>query len=350
MNTDEAKVGVLGWVVGVLAVAGLLVLAPYATPIVLGTWVAEIMRPLQHRLGARLRGRAQVAAILVSALVLVFLAPLVLAGVSLASEVIALYNRLSASQSVQESLVLLVQGESDEPAGAGPIEAFTWNAGQIFALVREHGTRAWSVVTTVAGATTTTLLSLFVFLFTVFAVLANRAAAGAWLRAHIPMRTEHLERLSRAFFETGRGLIVGQGMTALSQAVIALVAFLSLGVPRALALGLLTGIAALVPMFGPALVWVPVAAGLALAGRTGAAAIMAGVGVLIIGSVDNIARPIFARYAHLELPTVVLLVSIFGGLSVLGPGGLILGPLFVRLAIEALRIWRDVQLRRAHAA
>jgi predicted PurR-regulated permease PerM len=82
----------------------------------------------------------------------------------------------------------------------------------------------------------------------------------------------------------------------------------------------------------------------------GAAAIMVGVGVLIIGSVDNIARPIFARYAHLELPTVVLLVSIFGGISVLGPGGLILGPLFVRLAIEALRIWRDVQLRRALTA
>jgi predicted PurR-regulated permease PerM len=347
MNTDETKVGVLGWVV---AVSGLLVLAPFATPIVLGTWVAEIMRPLQHRLGARLRGRAKVAAILVSALVLVLLAPLVLAGVSLASEVIALYHQLSASQSVQESLVLLVQGDSVEPAAAAGIDALTWNAGQVFRLVREHGTRAWSVVTTVAGATTTTLLSLFVFLFTVFAVLANRAAARAWLHAHIPLRTEHLERLTRAFFETGRGLIVGQGMTALSQAAIALVAFLSLGVSRALALALLTGVAALVPMFGPALVWAPVAAGLALAGRTGAAAVLVGVGVLIIGSVDNIARPIFARYAHLELPTVVLLVSIFGGHSVMGPAGLVLGPLLVRLAIEALWIWRDVQLRRALTA
>ena len=350
MNTDETKVGVLGWVVGALAVAGLLVLAPYATPIVLGTWVAEIMRPLQHRLGARLRGRARVAAVLVSALVLVFLAPLVLACVSLASEVIALYHQLSASQSVQESLVLLVQGDNLEPAAAPGIDRLSWNAGQILSLVREHGSRAWSVVRTVAGATTTTLLSLFVFLFTVFAVLANRAAARAWLHAHMPLRTEHLERLSRAFFETGRGLIVGQGMTALSQAAIALVAFLSLGVPRALALGLLTGVAALVPMFGPALVWAPVAAGLALAGRTGGAAVLVGVGVLIIGSMDNIARPIFARYAHLELPTVVLLVSIFGGLSVMGPAGLVLGPLLVRLAIEALRIWRDVQLRRALSA
>ena len=130
--------------------------------------------------------------------------------------------------------------------------------------------------------------------------------------------------------------------------MIAVAAFLSLGVPRALTLGLLTGVAALVPMFGPALVWVPVATGLALAGRTGAAAILAGVGMLVIGSVDNIARPVFARYAHLELPTVVLIVSMFGGISVMGPAGLVLGPLLVRLAIEALRIWRDVQLRRAH--
>jgi predicted PurR-regulated permease PerM len=89
---------------------------------------------------------------------------------------------------------------------------------------------------------------------------------------------------------------------------------------------------------GTALIWVPVAIGLALAGKLAHAAIMAGVGVLVIASVDNIMRPVFARFGKLELSTFVLLTSIFGGLAIFGTWGLLLGPLFARLAKEALII------------
>jgi predicted PurR-regulated permease PerM len=47
-------------------------------------------------------------------------------------------------------------------------------------------------------------------------------------------------------------------------------------------------------------------------------------------------RPVFARFGNLELSTYVLLTSIFGGLAIFGAWGFILGPLFARLAKEAL--------------
>ncbi|MBW3550984.1 MAG: AI-2E family transporter, partial [Proteobacteria bacterium] len=89
---------------------------------------------------------------------------------------------------------------------------------------------------------------------------------------------------------------------------------------------------------GTAIVWIPVAAGLALTGRPSAALSLAVVGVAVIGTVDNVARPWLAHRGKLQLPTWVVLVSMFGGIELIGAWGLLLGPLLVRLAKEALVI------------
>jgi predicted PurR-regulated permease PerM len=55
-------------------------------------------------------------------------------------------------------------------------------------------------------------------------------------------------------------------------------------------------------------------------------------------------RPIFARYGELQLSSFALLLSMFGGLALFGGWGLALGPLVVRLAIEALEIAKEEHL------
>jgi predicted PurR-regulated permease PerM len=109
-------------------------------------------------------------------------------------------------------------------------------------------------------------------------------------------------------------------------------------VPSALALGMLTLLFSVIPAIGTALVWVPVTAGLALTGRPGAAIALGIVGIALIGTVDNLARPYLARRGQLQLPTWVVLISMFGGVELIGGWGLLLGPLAVRLAKEALLI------------
>ena len=102
-----------------------------------------------------------------------------------------------------------------------------------------------------------------------------------------------------------------------------------------------TILVSLIPSVGTALVWVPVAAGLALTGRLVAAAVLAAVGLLIVSTVDNLLRPVLARYGHLHLPTYVVFLAIFGGLALFGAAGLVLGPLLVRLGAEAAAIARE---------
>jgi predicted PurR-regulated permease PerM len=179
-----------------------------------------------------------------------------------------------------------------------------------------------------------------VFLGAVHSILVHRERLGAWFARSAPISPGALERLTHAFYETGRGLIVGVGLTALVQGVIATIAYLALGIPRAPVFGFLTSLAAIVPSVGTGFVWGPIAAVLAATGHAGRAVILVACGVGVISVVDNILRPTLARFGKLDLPTFVLFLSMLGGVFAIGPSGLVMGPLFVRMAVEALDIWR----------
>lgn len=63
--------------------------------------------------------------------------------------------------------------------------------------------------------------------------------------------------------------------------------------------------------------------------------------VILFGSVDNFSKPILSKRAHLDLPAVLVFLTMLSGVVAFGPAGLLLGPLFVRTAMEALAIARE---------
>jgi predicted PurR-regulated permease PerM len=58
----------------------------------------------------------------------------------------------------------------------------------------------------------------------------------------------------------------------------------------------------------------------------------------VLSTVDNFLRPLLARYGRIDLPVLVVLVSMLGGLATFGAVGVLLGPLLARLCVEALSI------------
>lgn len=318
-----------------LALGALAIAAPLWVALVLGTWFAMLAHPLHWRLSKLLGGRRHLAAILTVALLLFLVTPLVLAAASLFSGALEYGQRILSSPGGKQALQAIVSEHT--PRG----ESLRLQIEDVMQLVQEHGSRAWQVLRVVAGATTRGLLGLFIFVLTSYTLLLESAAVYAWMEARLPLHPAHLRRFAAAFNEAGRGLVIGVGLTALVQGVLATGIYLILGIPSAFTLGLLTALAALVPTVGTALVWVPTAAGLALSDRWAAALVLVAFGVLVIGTVDNVLRPLLSRYGRLEMPTLVLFISIFGGLFLVGAWGFILGPLVVRLAMEALEMWRE---------
>ncbi|MBS2014988.1 MAG: AI-2E family transporter [Deltaproteobacteria bacterium] len=334
---EQARV--FRWLVLFLALAALATFAPLWLSLVLAAWAATIARPTFVRVSRALGGRGRAAGVVVAALLLALVAPLAAALASLTLGAVKLGKGLLGSSGAKGALVALVSGGESEPGAAATLTDLVSPA-KVVAIVQEHGAQAMGLLGGIAGAATSAMLGLFVFFYALFVFLTDGPDYYAWLEDHAPISRAHLARLTAAFHETGRGLLVGIGLTGLLQGAVATIVYAALGVPRALVLGLLTCLATVIPSVGTALVWVPVAAGLALTGKTGSAAILVGVGVAVIGSIDNVVRPLFSRFGKLELSSFVLILSIFGGFALFGTWGFLLGPLVVRMAKEALSSMR----------
>jgi predicted PurR-regulated permease PerM len=326
------------WLLVLVCAAGALTLVPLWAPLLLASWMAMVVRPLHTRLVRRVKGSGRAAAVVTVLLVVLSLAPVAVISLSLIGATADLVAKVQKTGGAREALQTLLASES-MPAGFSP-DQFKVNAQQIASLGQRLGGGALKAVTTFFGAATAATIAAFVFVYGFYTFLVDSRRCHAWIVDHSPLERWQTLRLSAAYAETGRGLLIGVGLTALVQGTVATIGYVIIGVPQALVLGLLTTFAALIPSVGTGLVWAPLALGLALAGRMGEAA-----AVLVLGCVisvaDNFIRPILSKHAQLDLPTFLLFVAMLGGIAMFGAWGLLLGPLFVRLGVEALRLGRE---------
>jgi len=150
---------------------------------------------------------------------------------------------------------------------------------------------------------------------------------------------EVAERLGKVFQQLGgdyarhlidvvkttiQGVVYGVIGTALVQGVVAGIGFGIAAVPSPMLLGLLTFFLTFIP-FGPMLVWLSASIWLFTEGRTGWGIFMIVYGVIAISSIDNLIKPyIISRGSR--LPFIVMLIGMLGGIMTFGFIGVFLGP------------------------
>jgi predicted PurR-regulated permease PerM len=314
------------WLTWGLCAACALLLWPLLPAVMVALWLAMFARALQRPLTVRFGGRKRLAAALSVLVLVLILTPFVLVFISLAAGAYEFAIDLLHSPRGREVLERLAT--RSEPSRSLGTRA--WD------ILLSQKQQAWAILQQVAGTATRVVIETFVAIAGTYAILVDGGRWYIWLEQHAPISPATLRRLGDAFEATGRGLFIGIGGSGLLQGMIASIVYLVLGVPRPLELGVLTFIASFIPGIGSGLVWVPLAIGLALVGRTGAAIILVICGTAVIGTVDNIARPWLARRGNLGLPTYVVLVTMFAGVMAMGPWGLLVAPLAVRLTKAVL--------------
>jgi predicted PurR-regulated permease PerM len=329
MTLDTTRA--MGWLTLLLVVAAAVVLWPFAPWLVLAVWSAALLRGLHGRLSRGFGGRPKLAAAATMVLAALVVVPVLALLTLLVADAIELIRQLVATDRAQELLRRLVSRDASAPST------------DLVDLVVSQSARVWAIGQQVAGTAVRAIVGMLILVVGAYSLLVDGTRWYGWIEEHAPISRTALRRLADAFVETGRGLFVGSVGASLAQAIVGTIVYVALGVPQPFTLGLLTLGVSVVPALGTALVWAPVAAGLALTGRPGAATILAIAGLTLIGTVDNLVRPYLARRGSLQLPTYLVLVAMFGGIVVMGPWGLFMAPLLVRLAKEALAIRRDEQ-------
>jgi predicted PurR-regulated permease PerM len=175
--------------------------------------------------------------------------------------------------------------------------------------------------------------------YLLFFFLRDRDAALRSLRSLVPFSEATMDRLFSRSSDTIYATIYGTLAVSSVQGVLGGLMFWWLGLSAPLLWGMVMALLAVVPVLGAFIVWIPAALFLVLEGSWGKALILALWGMFVVGTVDNLLRPILVGN-RLKLHTVLAFMSVVGGLILFGPAGLILGPLALTVTTVLLEIWR----------
>lgn len=149
------------------------------------------------------------------------------------------------------------------------------------------------------------------------------------------------EKAHRYFLEiraTTTAVTVGTIFTCLAQGLTAGIGYFAAGVPAPILCGALTALAAIIPVVGTGIVWVPLVLLVAINGAYLKAALLAIWCVFFVSLADNAIRP-FAIGAKSDIPVTAVVLGAICGVYALGILGLILGPVLFTILIT---VWRDI--------
>lgn len=135
------------------------------------------------------------------------------------------------------------------------------------------------------------------------------------------------------------GVIKGYLFIALAQGTLMGFGLWLFGVPSPALWGVVAAIVSMVPMLGTAFVSVPAVVYLFAVGDTVSAVGLLLWSLCLVGMIDNILSP-FVLGSKIELPPLLVLFAVLGGLAIFGPAGLLIGPILVSLLYSLIALYK----------
>ena len=317
-----------------------LVIMPVVKELFLAAVFAGVLWPVQQWLSKRVRGKRRLAAGAIAFAVIVLLLGPVAAMVTFAirdgadgvrfvreavnsSDVAALVDRLPASARdvVREA-----------------IERMPSNLTEIMERAEGYRAEAASTVGKAIVATGSLAFHAVLMLIALVFLLVRGDELVGWLDSVSPLRRGRTLELLATFRKVSFAVVASAGVTAAVQAVAAMIGFLIARVPSPLFFALVTFFVAFIPAIGAAVVCLFAALLLLVTGHPYMAVFLAAWGIVIVGLVDNLVKPILIRRG-LEIHGAIVFFSLIGGLATFGAIGLLLGPLLVAFFLAVLRMY-----------
>lgn len=190
------------------------------------------------------------------------------------------------------------------------------------------------------------LISFAIMLYLLFFLLRDGSQLTERISQAIPLIDAHKKRLFGKFATVIRATVKGNIVVAITQGTLGGLMFWFLGIQGALLWGAVMAVMSLVPIVGPGLVWLPVAVFFLLTGVVWKGVLLMLYGMLVIGLVDNVLRPILVG-KDTKMPDYIVLISTIGGLVLIGPNGFVIGPVIAALFMAAWDLYTiEPELRK----
>ena len=342
------------WALLAVAVAlTVYVVWPFRAPLFLAAVLAAAFQPLLARTERLLKGRRRLAGALLTLLVFgAIVAPIASILAFVAKEITQGLTWVRDSLGVQSvgELSLSRIPPQAQHALDGILSTLHLSREQVQTFAAKALEYAQTAGPALLGASAGAVASAFIMLAAFFFLLVDGRHLIRLLGRVSPLQAAQTEELLQEFANVSSATLVGAALTAVVQAVLATIGFVLARVPHAVFLGIATLIASFVPVIGTAIVWIPVAALLALTGHVTAAVFVGAWCGVLLTTADNVVKPLAMR-GKVEMHTGLVFLALLGGITMFGLLGIIAGPLVIAFLLALLRMYeRDFSEHRAGTA
>jgi predicted PurR-regulated permease PerM len=310
---------------------------PYAGAVFWGIVLAILFAPLYRRISKATHPKNSLAAMAtVIVIVVMVIIPLSLIAASLLQQAAAVYDMVKSGQidfAMQFQKVLQVLpgwmrtllsnlGLTDL---AGLQERLSAAAAQISQGVARYALNAGRV-------TFDFTVQIAVMLYLLFFLLRDGTSIATRVGAAIPLSRYYKQRLLTNFITVIRATVKGNVLVAIIQGALGGLIFWFLGIHAPLLWAVVMAFLSLLPAIGAAVVWLPVAVYLLLTEAIWEGVVLILFGVLVIGLVDNLLRPMLVG-KDTRMPDYLVLLTTLGGMALFGLSGFVIGPVIAALFV-----------------
>jgi len=324
--------------VAVTTLAFVALIGSFLMPVFWAAVLATVFFPLQSRYVQRLGGRRSLAALAtILTIIGLVVVPFLLVGVAVSREAVGLHNQITSGDVDLQAPVRFLRRLTPlatEYLGGFGIDVEAW--------VQRLSSSAVAVSQFVAssalgiGQDVLRITALFfLMLYILFFFLRDGDRLVATLLRVVPLEDARERQLLAKFAEVSLATIKGTLVVGIVQGAIGAVLFWALGLPAPVFWGTLMTMFSVLPAVGPGLIWLPAAVILLAMGHIMKGIILIAAGVLVIGLVDNVLRPILVG-RDTQMPDYLVLLATLGGIGVFGVSGFVIGPV---IAAFFLVVW-----------
>ena len=329
--TDKDRFAQLIYYVAVILVGYLAfqVVQPFLVPLGWAGVLAVCVYPIYSR-GVRRLGRSR-AAMWTTGLVLVLLVLPVWLIVS------ALVNEGASAASAMQSIASM-------PPPQSMVNAWNWLqshvpllAGtQLMSIVSAAGQKLVGVLAgasgSILGGLALVIVDLFITLFALFFFLRDGESIANRIRSFLPFSEDQRARVLKQVGDLIYASVIAGLAVAAVQGLLGGLAFWVLGLHAPVVWGTIMGFFSLIPILGAWVIWFPVAVWLMATGEVTRGLILTAIGAGLVGTADNILRPMLLS-GRSSMNGLVTFIALLGGVAAFGFIGLIFGPVVIAVAM-----------------
>ncbi|UVW27122.1 AI-2E family transporter [Massilia sp. H6] len=332
---------------GLVTMAFVWILLPFSGAVFWGIVLAIVFAPLHARLlaacGAR-RNTAAFATLVV--IVLMVILPMTLIAAALVDQALGLYAMFSDGQLDFDALLRRVV--AGLPAWAASLfdryQSTIINTVQekLTSGITEAGKLAASYAVNFGRNALNFFIGMAVMLYLLFFLFRDGRTIAARIKRAVPLNSHYKKPLFDKFETVIRATVKGNVLVAMAQGTLGGLIFWFLDVPGPVLWAVVMSFLSLLPAVGAAIIWGPVAAYFLFTGSLWQGAVLALYGVLVIGLVDNLLRPMLVG-KDTKLPDYLVLLSTIGGMALFGLNGFVIGPVIAALFIAAWSLFAGAE-------